>query len=399
VGAAALFVPLASSLALTGSRAGVAALLVGGVVAILVTDVRRSTASSWAWALIVPTCAFLLVSSSGLTDSGVVGDEADRLGNRTLASIVGLTVLTVVSALVAPRSASSARVARRVPIVVPLVAAALLAGGLARWGPDLAGDRPTYWRVAIDGFGNHPVLGSGAGTFARVWLQERPVDASVRDAHSIVVEALSELGVVGLAVVIALLVVPLAWAIRIRGSGLAPAAAGAYAAFAAHACVDWDWELPAVTLAGLFCGVALGSLADNESPVGSLRPTSRMCTAALGAAAATVALAMFLGASAVEDASRALARGDPGAAEHAARRAERWQPWSVEPLLMRGRARLLAGDLFMAQVQFLRATHRDPGDYRAWLALAGVSEGEPAKEAVQRATELNPFAVSSLSAS
>ena len=34
-------------------------------------------------------------------------------------------------------------------------------------------------------------------------------------------------------------------------------AACAYTVFVVHASFDWDWELPAVTVAGLWCGVAL----------------------------------------------------------------------------------------------------------------------------------------------
>src|SRR5205823_474327 len=38
---------------------------------------------------------------------------------------------------------------------------------------------------------------------------------------------------------------------------LSAVAAGAYVAFLVHAGIDWDWEVTAVTLAGLLCGVAL----------------------------------------------------------------------------------------------------------------------------------------------
>ena len=42
-----------------------------------------------------------------------------------------------------------------------------------------------------------------------------------------------------------------------RRHPLVPGAAGAYAAYLVHTGVDWDWELPAVTLAGLLCGAAI----------------------------------------------------------------------------------------------------------------------------------------------
>ena len=61
------------------------------------------------------------------------------------------------------------------------------------------GDRPSYWRVALEDAGMHPLLGSGAGSFDDVWLTHRPIAVNVRDAHSLYLEVLAELGPVGLA--------------------------------------------------------------------------------------------------------------------------------------------------------------------------------------------------------
>jgi hypothetical protein len=70
-------------------------------------------------------------------------------------------------------------------------------------------------------------------------------------------ESLSELGVLGLALVVGVLLVPLAAALRARRHALLPTALAGYAVFLVHAGVDWDWEMPVVTLAGLFCAAAL----------------------------------------------------------------------------------------------------------------------------------------------
>jgi hypothetical protein len=319
-----------------------------------------------------------------------------------LAVVLALTALAVVPALIVLRGPVSnirlpARSRLRATLVVALLGGILV--GLVFRGPDLAGDRTTFWKVAVDEFSERPVLGSGAGTYAQVWLERRPVEASARDAHSIVVEALSELGVVGLLLVLLLLGAPLVWGVRSRSRPLVPAATGAFGAFAAHACVDWDWEMPAITLAALFCAVALGVTADGETRRHVVGPAWRGAAVAVGAVAAAFAMSGFVGASAMEDASRALARGDPPAAERAAKRAERWQPWSVEPLLTRGRASLALGDRVAAHVFFERAARRDPNDYRVWLALAAVTDGDAARSAVVRARELNPGAVRGLSAS
>jgi hypothetical protein len=183
----------------------------------------------------------------------------------------------------------------------------------------------------------------------------------------------------------------------VRARPLVPAAGGAFAAFALHASVDWDWEMPAVTVAGLFCAVAIGALADDGRGASPLGGVARTAVAGLCALVAVVALAGFVGAASLEHAERSLARGDVVAAERAARRAEEWQPWAVEPLLVRGRANVALGEARAARAAFTRAAARDPNDYRAWLALAAVSSGEAAAVAVERARELNPRAVHELS--
>ena len=117
--------------------------------------------------------------------------------------------------------------------------------------------RIDQWRVALDGFEAHPVLGSGAGTYEYLWMKNRPVGRKVRDAHSLYIEALAELGPIGLTVLIIALAVPILAAWRGRRHPLVPTALGAYLAYVLHAGVDWDWEMPAVTIAALFCGVAI----------------------------------------------------------------------------------------------------------------------------------------------
>jgi O-antigen ligase len=111
--------------------------------------------------------------------------------------------------------------------------------------------------VAWDAFESEPLTGTGAGTYELHWMQERPLRMKVRDAHNLYVEALGEIGPVGLALLALLLATPF---LVLRGTdraAFAAPAAGVWAAFVAHAALDWDWEMPAVTVAGLLCGAAL----------------------------------------------------------------------------------------------------------------------------------------------
>jgi O-antigen ligase len=59
--------------------------------------------------------------------------------------------------------------------------------------------RTEYWRVAVGDFLRHPIAGSGAGTFVREWYAHRRIRVDVQDAHSLYLETLAELGLVGLA--------------------------------------------------------------------------------------------------------------------------------------------------------------------------------------------------------
>lgn len=116
--------------------------------------------------------------------------------------------------------------------------------------------RIQYWQVAWWDYRDHPWLGSGAGTYGGYWLRHRPVDVFVRTAHTLYLQALAELGPVGLALILIAILAPFVVLLRRRDPVVA-AAGAAYVAFVLHAGVDWDWELPAVTLAGVFCGAAV----------------------------------------------------------------------------------------------------------------------------------------------
>jgi hypothetical protein len=120
----------------------------------------------------------------------------------------------------------------------------------------LGQNRPHYWHVAWREFTQNPIVGSGAGTFDEFWLDWRTIDSYARDAHTLYLETLAELGIPGLLLLLSALVPPLFVLRRGRDPLRATAAAG-YTAYLIHAGVDWDWELPAVTIAGLLCGVAL----------------------------------------------------------------------------------------------------------------------------------------------
>jgi len=112
-------------------------------------------------------------------------------------------------------------------------------------------ERFQMWEVALDAFGEESFHGTGAGTFEQRWNRERPTSSHVVNAHSLYIEVLGELGIVGLVALLTVLALILgAFAFRARGPDRALFAAllAAGLAWAVHAGVDWDWQMPAVTL-------------------------------------------------------------------------------------------------------------------------------------------------------
>lgn len=166
-----------------------------------------------------------------------------------LAALVGTAIALALGAGRLRLARSLAAAAALVLVLVLTLPSGSLADDLAERG----GDRPWYWHVAWKEIAEAPLVGKGAGTFKLAWLEHQPIPVDVQDAHSLYLEILAELGLLGLVLLGLALAPPLVAVLR----GVNPAAAGGYLAFLVHAGLDWDWELPAVTVAGLLCGAAL----------------------------------------------------------------------------------------------------------------------------------------------
>ena len=269
------------------------------------------------------------------------------------------------------------------PLVVALGAVAVVGSAAAR-----SDERRAYWDATLEAAADDPVLGSGAGTWERRWLALRDKPFAARDAHSLYLESLAELGPLGLALVLAALAPPLVAAVRARSTPLVPAAAGAYVALLLHAAVDWDWEVPAVMLAGLACGAAL-LVAERSTPAVVLRPSATpFGLLALVAVLAGLGLA---GSTALASAEDGLADGVPERAESRARLASLLQPWSAEAWRLRGEAQAAQGDDAAARSSFRRALDQDAGDPELWRALARVSSGAERRAALEQAARLDPL--------
>jgi hypothetical protein len=237
------------------------------------------------------------------------------------------------------------------------------------------------------------VLGSGAGTFERWWLENRDVPLKVRDAHSLYVETLAELGPIGLVALLAVIVTPFAAAVRARRSPLvAPALAG-FVAVVVHAGIDWDWEVPATIIVGLTCaGVLLLAHGAEGTRRWALGAGPRAACLAVIAALTALSFVTLTSNRYLGQASAALDRSDTAGAARDARRAERWAPWSTDALERQAEAALSEGSPEPARRLYREAIAKDSGDWELWLGLALASEGDARRRALDRASSLNPLA-------
>jgi O-Antigen ligase len=254
--------------------------------------------------------------------------------------------------------------------------------------------RSELWHVAWDDYRDHPALGSGPGTYEQYWNEHRPIQHKVRDAHNLYLEVLAELGPLGLLLLLLALGTPLVAGILARGHPLAPLALAGYAAFLVHAAVDWDWEMPAVTIAAFACAAALLAAADRRDLPPLLSPVVRTAAAAVALVLAAVAFVGVVGASALAASDRALDKGRYDEAASQARKAARWWRWSPDPWRQLGDVQAEQGDETAARESYRKAISKDENDWKLWYDLYTFSSGTEAQQALAEARRLNRYASS-----
>ena len=301
--------------------------------------------------------------------------------------------------------------------------------------------RARYWNEALKVFKAHEVLGAGAEGYATARLRYRTETLDVRHAHGYVVQTLADLGIVGAALTLALLIAWLVAAGRAThpfnrrwtgwaslGARLSRRDSGGYPAwrrltvhgrpapyspervgllsmlclvvvFGIHSLADWTWYVPGDACVALLCA---GWLA-GRGPL----PAEAPAGAAAGTAAAGAAMAV----------APARAPRLPGAAELRGRLRPRvlgavrisvaaaivlgtliaaWAQWQPQRSADASQQALtqLAHDPRGALSTAQTAVSRDPLSAQALFTLAAVQQAnhEPAltRATLQRAVRLQP---------
>lgn len=415
---------------LTYSRSGIVLAALGVVAWLLVGGVAFETLATLglAGAASAPVLVYAFLSP-GITDDGQL--HSARVHDGAWFALVLLACAAAVTGVVlfGLRRPVQERVRRAVVrgtvgmllagAAVVLVALVVRAGGPGEWmsqrwhdfssSSDVPGEqsnrlgslssnhRWTWWQEAWRGFEHSPLEGRGAGSFPLVNRLERPSRITVTQPHNLLLQALSDTGIIGF-VLLAGAIVAAGLAVsrtirRARGPDHAAAlvlAIGA-ALYLVQALVDVDWDFVAVT-GPLF--LVLGVLVAQGA-----RPVPRSWWALAGAAVPCVAAASllfpWLAAQRVDDAYAAIGRGQAEAAVADAESANSLNPLSADPLFALGSARSAQGRLAEAQVAYVRAVRLQPDNPETWYELGSfeLDAGDRVKACafLTRSLELDRF--------
>jgi UDP-GlcNAc:undecaprenyl-phosphate/decaprenyl-phosphate GlcNAc-1-phosphate transferase len=278
-----------------------------------------------------------------------------------------------------------------------------------------AGNRYDYWRIAWRVWRAHPALGVGAGNYPRPYYQQRATTEDIEQPHSIELQALSELGVVG-ALLLAGFIGGIGWGVvRMRPAAarsplsraLMVGGVGAIGAWLAQTSVDWMHLLPGLTAIAI-TATAVVVRSRSPQPTGAASRNSRLGNAfasrpalALGASAVLVTLVVAgasLSRQGLADLYRTQAQHElnahPVAAIADANRSLDIDSDAVETYYVKAAALARFDQAASAEMALRRALEQEPNNFVTWTLLGDIAVRERrmgvAKRDYNRAYKLNP---------
>jgi hypothetical protein len=259
--------------------------------------------------------------------------------------------------------------------------------------------RLAMWRVSLRQFHQSELHGAGAGTFALAWSTYRsPTDSSAQvvNAHSLYMENLGELGIVGLALVLVTLgaiVFGLARQLPRSGRSVYAAALAATVAWALEAGVDWQWQMPVVTAIVFSLGGL--ALAGRGEPVPRGATVGRAGAAIVCVAVGVLPLLVAVSQAHLDDGVDAFRQQDCRHAERSARAAASSLGARAEPYELLGYCAMDDGRARSAVADMRKSVERDPDNwrYRYDLAIARASAGQDPRPDLAWAKRLGPYQV------
>ena len=265
------------------------------------------------------------------------------------------------------------------------------------------GYRYDYWRIAWQQFRDHPVRGVGAGNYELTYFRERRTNEDIRQPHSLELQTLAELGLVGGLALVAFIGAVLAgfWRASRRAGGdrgvrvIAVAAGGAFVAWLVHTSVDWLHLLPGVT------GIALCGAAMLLAPWMRQVPRNWNRLRILGTAGVAVVIllaALTVGRFAAAERFRLEGRdkvaSDPVEALRLANESLALNGDSLPAIYLKSAAYARLGIYRKSRGALVEARRKEPHDWLPWALLGDleVRRGRiaQARRNYRRALRLNP---------
>lgn len=275
----------------------------------------------------------------------------------------------------------------------------------------LGSNRYDFYRVGLDVFSDHPVVGTGVDNFQQEYLRRGRSTETPKYPHSLELRALSETGIVGAVLLFGAFGCALVAAMRgmRAGGSLAAATAGgatiAFGSWGIHGSIDWFFEYAglgatAFAMLGLACSLCPRPRADALAASGRRPFTARATGAAevgavvaIGCLCAMPAVALWFADREQDRAARVFAT-HPGESYDRLDRAATLLPMSDAPKLLEGSIALRLDDLPRADRAFAAALDRVPDGQYATLqrgAIASVrGDHAAALRLLRRAAELAP---------
>jgi tetratricopeptide (TPR) repeat protein len=400
------------------------------------------------FALLVPVVCGIAAAAPAVLraddlHNGVVA--ASAVHSATLAMFVAAVVVALAVSLLAAletrKALSEAALARvRVGVrgVALLALVALVVGGLAFGKPvariergwdtfkggyatdsttgsrligGLGSNRYDFYRVALDEFLHHPLLGIGADNFEQQYLAHGRSEETPHYPHSVELRTLAETGLIGaLLALVGLVAALLAAARALRASDplartVCAAVLAGFAYWVVHGSFDWFWEFaglgaPAFALLGIACALAPGRPASSREPAldgGAPRRPRRSPAIAFGGVLVLVCAASlaapWLSKLEIENAAR-IWTSKPQTAYSRLNSAADLNPLADEAFLVAGSIALRYDELARAEHQFSLALGRNRDDAYATLEQGAIASAKgdraTALQLLSRAVELDP---------
>ena len=265
------------------------------------------------------------------------------------------------------------------------------------------GYRFDYWRIAANEFADAPLRGVGAGNYDQRYFIERATRENIQQPHSMPMQLLAELGLVGgVLLLIFVGAVLTGFARRARRArtdpreiGLTVAAGGVFITWLAHTSVDWLHLIPGITGFALFAAAAL---LGGWTPEPRRGQSVRRRLVSVAALVAIVAAAVVLGRATMAD--RYLGQAEDASGTEPARVLDRVEKSlelndeALEAYYLRSSAHAQLGNYRAARAALLEAIRREPHDFVPYALLGDLAirrgDFETATRYYRRASDLNP---------